>query len=190
MKAATQLAAALLGALGLALSAAAQQYPTKAVTVVVPLTPGGSSDITARTVSAKLQDALGQSFVIDNKPGANGGLGGKYVANAAAAIAAVFQRFRPRCACSIAVRASTILCRRCGASFWRQRRNKSRMLGGVERGNTFQSGSRSKIAAIVSEMVPRANGDRPTHISYNTHPNAHTSVRLSTISPRACSGLM
>jgi len=59
---------------------AAQQYPERPVTVVVPFTPGGSSDITARTVSAKLQESLGQTFIIDNKPGANGGLGGKFVA--------------------------------------------------------------------------------------------------------------
>ena len=77
-----QLAAIAAGAIGLALSAAAQQYPTKPVTIVVPFTPGGSSDITARTVAAKLQEAFGQSFVIDNKPGANGSLGGKYVAAA------------------------------------------------------------------------------------------------------------
>jgi tripartite-type tricarboxylate transporter receptor subunit TctC len=74
-------AAAALAALAV-LPVAAQQYPTKPVTVVVPFTPGGSSDITARTVSAKLQEALGQSFVIDNKPGANGSLGGKFVAAA------------------------------------------------------------------------------------------------------------
>jgi tripartite-type tricarboxylate transporter receptor subunit TctC len=69
-------------AAGCLLSAAvfAQQYPTRPVTIVVPFTPGGSSDITARTVAAKLQESLGQSFIIDNKPGANGGLGGKYVA--------------------------------------------------------------------------------------------------------------
>jgi tripartite-type tricarboxylate transporter receptor subunit TctC len=66
----------------LPLSLAAQQYPERPVTVVVPFTPGGSSDITARTVSAKLQESLGQTFVIDNKPGANGGLGGKFVAAA------------------------------------------------------------------------------------------------------------
>ena len=60
----------------------AQQYPERPVTVVVPFTPGGSSDITARTVSNKLQETLGQSFVVDNKPGANGSLGAKFVASA------------------------------------------------------------------------------------------------------------
>jgi tripartite-type tricarboxylate transporter receptor subunit TctC len=60
----------------------AQQYPERPVTIVVPFTPGGSSDITARTVAAKLQESLGQSFVIDNKPGANGGLGATFVKNA------------------------------------------------------------------------------------------------------------
>jgi tripartite-type tricarboxylate transporter receptor subunit TctC len=76
-----KLAAAAAATLAIAPGAIAQQYPTKPVTIVVPFTPGGSSDITARTVAGKLQEALGQSFIIDNKPGANGGLGGKYVAN-------------------------------------------------------------------------------------------------------------
>jgi tripartite-type tricarboxylate transporter receptor subunit TctC len=71
-----------LAAAVLPVSLAAQQYPERPVTVVVPFTPGGSSDITARTVSAKLQESLGQTFVIDNKPGANGSLGGKFVAAA------------------------------------------------------------------------------------------------------------
>jgi len=75
-------ALAVVGAIALAQPAAAQQYPSRTVTVVVPFTPGGSSDITARTVSAKLQESLGQGFVIDNKPGANGSLGGKFVAAA------------------------------------------------------------------------------------------------------------
>ena len=79
----TRTLAVTLGALAFCASAFAQQYPTRTVSVVVPFTPGGSSDITARTVSAKLQESLGQSFVIDNKPGANGSLGAKYVANAA-----------------------------------------------------------------------------------------------------------
>ena len=82
MNIAQQFALALAGAIVLAQPAAAQQYPSRTVTVVVPFTPGGSSDITARTVSAKLQESLGQGFVIDNKPGANGSLGGKFVAAA------------------------------------------------------------------------------------------------------------
>jgi tripartite-type tricarboxylate transporter receptor subunit TctC len=71
-------------AAGVVLAAAAHaQYPTRTVTVVVPFTPGGSSDITARTISQKMSETLGQSFIIDNKPGANGGLGATYVAKAA-----------------------------------------------------------------------------------------------------------
>lgn len=81
MRIAQRASLAIAGVL-LSASALAQQYPEKPVTVVVPFTAGGSSDITARTVSAKLQESLGQSFIIDNKPGANGGLGGKFVANA------------------------------------------------------------------------------------------------------------
>lgn len=79
----TTLRAALAAAAVLfAGTVAAQQYPERPVTVVVPFTPGGSSDITARTVSAKLQESLGQTFIIDNKPGANGGLGATFVKNA------------------------------------------------------------------------------------------------------------
>ncbi|HET7731760.1 MAG TPA: tripartite tricarboxylate transporter substrate binding protein [Usitatibacter sp.] len=73
---------AALAALALSTGALAQAYPEKPVTVVVPFTPGGSSDITARTVANKLQESLGQTFIIDNKPGANGGIGATYVKNA------------------------------------------------------------------------------------------------------------
>jgi tripartite-type tricarboxylate transporter receptor subunit TctC len=81
MKLIKRIALAFAG-LAFAAAAAAQQYPERAVTIIVPFTPGGSSDITARTVAAKLQESLGQSFVIDNKPGANGGLGATFVKNA------------------------------------------------------------------------------------------------------------
>src|SRR5260221_8277120 len=71
-------AAACLMSLG-----AAAQYPTRPITIVVPFTPGGSSDITARNVGQKLTEILGQSVIIDNKPGANGSIGAAYVAKAA-----------------------------------------------------------------------------------------------------------
>ena len=81
MKLVKRIALAAVG-LVLAASAAAQQYPTRPVSVVVPFPPGGSSDITARLIAAKLQESLGQSFVIENKPGANGSLGANFVKNA------------------------------------------------------------------------------------------------------------
>ena len=52
--------------------AAAQKYPNRPVRVLVPLTPGGGADIIARVASQKLTEALGQQFVVDNRPGAGG----------------------------------------------------------------------------------------------------------------------
>src|SRR5918912_742986 len=64
-------------------SAAAQGYPNRPVKVIVPWTPGQATDIAARVVAAKLQDALGQPFVIDNKPGAGGSIGTEAVVKSA-----------------------------------------------------------------------------------------------------------
>lgn len=55
--------------------AIAQNYPIKPVTVIVPFAAGGSSDVIARTVTQKLAQKWGQSFVIDYKPGANSSIG-------------------------------------------------------------------------------------------------------------------
>ncbi len=62
---------------------AAAEYPNKAVRWVVPFTPGASNDIIARLVAAKLLEAWGQQFIIDNRPGAGGMVGGDTVAKAA-----------------------------------------------------------------------------------------------------------
>jgi tripartite-type tricarboxylate transporter receptor subunit TctC len=63
-------------------TAQAQAWPTKPLHIVVPYPPGGSSDIIARAISQPLSEALKQTVIIDNKPGANGNMGTDAVAKA------------------------------------------------------------------------------------------------------------
>jgi tripartite-type tricarboxylate transporter receptor subunit TctC len=66
---------ALAAALGLTLAvppAAAQNYPTRTVRIIVPYAPGGATDIVARVLGEQMRQRLGQSFVVENKPGAFG----------------------------------------------------------------------------------------------------------------------
>jgi len=74
------LLAALLACV--ALSAAAQDYPTHPVTMVVPFPPGGVADITARPVAEAMGRFLQQPVIVENKAGAGGGVGMQYVARA------------------------------------------------------------------------------------------------------------
>ena len=66
-----------------ALPAAQAAWPERAVTIVVPFPPGGSTDTLARAISPSLNKELGQSFVVDNKPGATGTIGASHVVRAA-----------------------------------------------------------------------------------------------------------
>jgi len=63
--------------------AAAQDYPARPVTIIVPLAAGGGTDIVARMLAQKLEQRLGKSFLIDNKPGAGSTLGATAAARAA-----------------------------------------------------------------------------------------------------------
>ena len=63
--------------------ALAQDYPTRAVRIIVPFPPGGPTDVVARIVAGGVSPLLGQSVVVESKPGGAGGtVGGKYVASA------------------------------------------------------------------------------------------------------------
>ena len=74
---------AVITALMLPASALAQNWPTRPVTVVVPFPAGGNVDVLARAVAAELSEKLGQQFIVDNRAGAGGNIGGAAVAKAA-----------------------------------------------------------------------------------------------------------
>ena len=78
------IASGLAAAFGFASAAAmAQGYPTKPVRLVVPFAPGGTTDIVARVVSEKINIALGQTMIVENKAGGGGSVGATEIARAA-----------------------------------------------------------------------------------------------------------
>jgi tripartite-type tricarboxylate transporter receptor subunit TctC len=73
----------LAAAWALAAGAQAQPYPAKPIRIISPWAPGGPAEGLARVVTAKMSEGLGQPFVIESKPGANGTIGTAFVAKAA-----------------------------------------------------------------------------------------------------------
>jgi tripartite-type tricarboxylate transporter receptor subunit TctC len=81
IKSAARLLAVAL--LTISLRAFAQDYPNKPIRVVVPYSPGGGTDVLSRAIGERLGVALGQSVVVENRPGANGAIGSEAVAKSA-----------------------------------------------------------------------------------------------------------
>jgi tripartite-type tricarboxylate transporter receptor subunit TctC len=61
----------------------AQNYPSRAITIIVPIPPGGAPDVAARVIAQKLSDQTGQPVVVENRVGANGNIANELVARAA-----------------------------------------------------------------------------------------------------------
>ena len=66
---------ALQTIVAIAAPAHAQTFPSKTIRIIVPYPPGGSIDLTARVIAKNLQDSVGQSVVVENKPGGNAAIG-------------------------------------------------------------------------------------------------------------------
>lgn len=78
----TLLCIAMLSSFGA--TAQTNSFPQKAITLIAPFAPGSSSDVTARAIAQKISASLGQSVIVENRPGANGGIGMRAVANSKA----------------------------------------------------------------------------------------------------------
>jgi tripartite-type tricarboxylate transporter receptor subunit TctC len=77
------LAGALLAGVLLPAQAPAQNYPNRTITMIVPFAAGGLTDVPARVLAAMMQDRIGQTIVVENKPGGSGTIGGAYAVRAA-----------------------------------------------------------------------------------------------------------
>jgi len=76
--------AAAIAIFGVAATSFADTYPGKPVTIVIPFPPGGTLDVVGRMLAQKLTEQMGQSFIVDNRPGAGGTIGASVVKNARA----------------------------------------------------------------------------------------------------------
>jgi tripartite-type tricarboxylate transporter receptor subunit TctC len=72
----------LLALLGAGLAAQAQTYPTRSIKLMVGFSPGGGVDINARLLAVKLSEYLGQTVIVENKPGAGTNIANEFVAKA------------------------------------------------------------------------------------------------------------
>src|SRR5215470_7776456 len=77
-----QFGAAAVAALALVRAAAAENYPSRPITMIVPFPPGGNVDVTGRVLAERMRATLGQPVIVENVAGANGSIGVGRVARA------------------------------------------------------------------------------------------------------------
>jgi tripartite-type tricarboxylate transporter receptor subunit TctC len=78
-----RLALSTIAVLATLTSASAQDYPTRPITLIVPFAAGGLTDVPVRVMAAMLQERIGQTIIVENKPGGSGTVGGAYAVRAA-----------------------------------------------------------------------------------------------------------
>src|SRR5215218_2186964 len=76
--------AVLMASIAIASSAVAQNYPAKTIRYIIAFPPGGSNDILARIIGARMTEAMGQTVIIDNRPGGGANIGVEAIARAPA----------------------------------------------------------------------------------------------------------
>ena len=164
-------------------AAGAQSYPTRPVRVIVPYPPGGINDIVSRMVAQEMARGFNQSFVIDNRPGANSILGAELVARATAdgytlgtviAAHAANQTLYPKLPydsiksfepVSLLGTAPLILCASNGLAA-----NNMRELVELAKAKpgqlTFASSGIGAAAHLTTELLMTVTGIRMTHVPY------------------------
>ena len=185
----TALAAACAGLL--ALSAAAQNYPSKPVKLVNSFPPGGPSDLIARSISDVLQQTLKQPFIVENKAGAAGNIGTDQVAKAPAdgytvliGIDTIFtvnphiykgMPFKPADFKPLMVMASSGLL--VGAHPSTGFKTMADLINaGKTKGVTFSSAGSGSPGHLAAEVFHEATGMKITHVPYKGNTPAVTAV--------------
>jgi tripartite-type tricarboxylate transporter receptor subunit TctC len=186
-------AVALIIAASTPLAVSAQTYPAKAVRIIVPFAPGSGVDIAIRLITQKLNEAFGQQFVSDNRPGAGGNIGAELAARApadgytlfaAGAPAAISQTLYPKLGYdllkdfdAVALVASVPLILVVHPSLPAKSVRELAALAKAKRGElTYASTGNGSTPHLTAEMLKMQTGIEIVHVAYKGTPTAVTDL--------------